>query len=413
MSRRVHRSLLARRPNQRGSALLIVFVFAAIVAIMLYSELPIAVFEAKRQKEQLLIDRGNEYAHAVKLYVRKFGSYPATVEQLEDTNRMRFLRHRYKDPFTGKENWRMLHAGPGGQLIDSKVKPLGLGTMPGSNSNSGSSFGSANNNSSSGATASTASSGFGSSGFGQSAFGQSGFGSNASGAQETVVPDVPQRPPAISSNGTPGGAGGTGENAGAQTEGDQSPTASLVPEVSKDPMNELAQSGPQTGNPAAGGAEANGANGGGATAAGQNVAGQNAGTGGQNPTGQNAMDTVRKMLNNPAIGAPLAGSGSTGSTMGQISGGGIAGVASNAKGHAIKVVNDQTDYSLWEFYYDPTKDAAKNLPGANGAQGTGQPGNGMNAGPQSGSNQSIFGQQQNGAQSGSGGTSAAPTNPQN
>ncbi len=34
---------------------------------------------------------------------------------------MRFLRKRFKDPFTGKDDWRLLHAGPGGIIIDSKV----------------------------------------------------------------------------------------------------------------------------------------------------------------------------------------------------------------------------------------------------------------------------------------------------
>jgi len=108
--------------NEKGSALLIVFVFAAAIAIMLYKEMPVATFEAQRQKEQLLIDRGNEYKRAVKLYVRKFQTFPPSIEALENTNRMRFLRNRYVDPYTGKAEWRLLHAGPGGIIIDSKIK---------------------------------------------------------------------------------------------------------------------------------------------------------------------------------------------------------------------------------------------------------------------------------------------------
>ncbi|MBV9266348.1 MAG: hypothetical protein JO061_09295, partial [Acidobacteriaceae bacterium] len=79
--------------GERGSALLIVFVFAAVIAIMLYREMPVSLFEAQRQKEQLLIDRGHEYQRAVQLYYRKFhGQYPNNIEQLENTNSMRFLR---------------------------------------------------------------------------------------------------------------------------------------------------------------------------------------------------------------------------------------------------------------------------------------------------------------------------------
>jgi len=108
--------------REAGSALLVVFVFAAIVGIMLYLELPVTVFEARRQREQLLIDHGNEYAHAVKLFVRKIGRYPASIGELENTNGMRFLRRRFNDPFTGKADWRILHAAPNGALLDSKVK---------------------------------------------------------------------------------------------------------------------------------------------------------------------------------------------------------------------------------------------------------------------------------------------------
>jgi len=115
---------MIKQNRQRGSALLIVFVFAAIVGILLYREMPVVVFEAHRQKEELLIDRGNEYKHAIRLYVRKVGTFPPSIEALENTNRMRFLRHKFDDPFTGKYDWRFLHAGPGGMIIDSKVKTV-------------------------------------------------------------------------------------------------------------------------------------------------------------------------------------------------------------------------------------------------------------------------------------------------
>jgi hypothetical protein len=50
-------------------------------------------------------------------------------------------------------------------------------------------------------------------------------------------------------------------------------------------------------------------------------------------------------------------------------GGGIAGVASKASGHSIKLVNDQDNYSLWEFYYDMTKEANTALAAAQGRGG--------------------------------------------
>ena len=177
-----------RRTQQRGSALLVVLVFAAMLAIMLYREMPVVAFEAERQKEELLMDRGNEYSRAVKLYVRKFQMFPPSLEALENTNRMRFLRARYADPYTGKDDWRLLHAGPGGTIIDSKVKPTGVGAN-GAPGQSGSS-------SPLGAPAASAN------------FANSFDGANPNGQPATAGNAFPQRPPAIANGG--GMAGGNG-----------------------------------------------------------------------------------------------------------------------------------------------------------------------------------------------------------
>ncbi|MBV9155366.1 MAG: hypothetical protein JO097_03835 [Acidobacteriaceae bacterium] len=324
--------------GEKGSALLIVFVFAAMVAIMLYMEMPVYTFEARRQKEQLLIDRGNEYKHAVKLFVRKTGVFPQSIDALEDTNRMRFLRHKFKDPFTGNTDWRLLHAGPGGMVIDSKVNSnrnpaLGPNANTNTNSNTNTNTNSASN--------STFGSGF-----------SSDFGSSSSTAQ-IVVPPVRQRPPAISASG-----GGTLEPPGSLP----GPSAGALPPL------------PQTGNDLALPPSDVGA-----------TSGEPAG-----PTpsaGETPMQTVSNLLNNPNSPPgttnpnslpPTGVAGSVGvSISGRINSGGIAGVASIAHGHTIKTVNDQSDFSLWEFYYDPTKENARGvagaLPGGAGLQPGGAP----------------------------------------
>lgn len=111
------RQLQATRES--GFALLFVFLMAAAAALLFYLELPRIAFERQREKEQLLIERGEQYRRAIQLYVRKFNRYPAEISQLENTNNIRFLRRRYKDPMTGKAEWRLIHAGPGGVLVDS------------------------------------------------------------------------------------------------------------------------------------------------------------------------------------------------------------------------------------------------------------------------------------------------------
>ena len=180
-----------RRSQQRGSALLIVLVLAAMAAIMLYEEMPVVAFEAQRQKEQLLIDRGDEYKRAIQLYVRKFQTFPPSLEALENTNRMRFLRNRYADPYTGKDDWRLLHAGPGGMIIDSKLKQNSLvpgADVAGANGTNGSSLG----------APSSVVNPFANSFDGANAF----PGAPANGA----AGGIPQRPPAVAT-GASNGAG--------------------------------------------------------------------------------------------------------------------------------------------------------------------------------------------------------------
>jgi hypothetical protein len=149
----------------------------------------------------------------------------------------------------------------------------------------------------------------------------------------------------------------------------------------------------------------------------------------------NVMQTLRPLLGNPtnlaaqptavgqAFGGPQQGN-SSGNSLGRMNGGGaLAGVASKAKGHTIKLIDDQSDYSLWEFHYDPTKDTGLSGGGGQGTASpgaqTGSPGNnsGFGNNPGFGSNQTGFGSQ-NTNQSGFGqatpsqpAPTATPTNP--
>ena len=405
---------LQRGREERGSALLIVFLFAAIIAIYLYMEMPSVAFEAKRAKEQLLVDRGHEYAHAVKLYYRKFRSYPASIDALENTNRMRFLRHRYKDPMTGDDKWRLLHAGPGGQLTDSKVNPIGLnanGNTNGQTSTTGTT-GSAFGNNSSNTFATTSNSGAG-----------SGF--NAPNAQQLpdntgtpgMVAGVPQRPPEMPVN---GGAAVNPAN-GAD------PTQSLLQPPNGTPMPQQVGMLPvqptapvvtpatpaQFANPGQFANQGQAANGTYSAGPMQGVQGLFTNP---NPVGAPANPAGPPVVAG-APGTPGAiasagpstpsafGNNATTTTqssgMGVIQSGGIAGVASLAKGSSIKLVNDQSDYSLWEFYYDPTKDTSiLGQSGINPMQGVNTP-NGL-APNAPGNNSSGFSN-----------SSPSPTNPTN
>jgi hypothetical protein len=107
--------------RKRGFALLLVFAMAASVAILIYLEIPRVAFERQRDKEALLVDRGEQYSRAIELYARKMKKYPQNLDDLEHAQTVRFLRRRYKDPMTGKDEWRLVHMNANGQYVDSKV----------------------------------------------------------------------------------------------------------------------------------------------------------------------------------------------------------------------------------------------------------------------------------------------------
>lgn len=108
------------RTPERGFALLVIFLIAAAVAFTMYQELPRAAFESARDREQLLMDRGNQYKRAIQVYFAENKRYPAEIKDLESTNNKRYLRRRYIDPMTGKDEWRLVHTN-GSFLTDSLV----------------------------------------------------------------------------------------------------------------------------------------------------------------------------------------------------------------------------------------------------------------------------------------------------
>ena len=121
----------ARRNNsgEKGYILLAVMLTLTLMLIAMSIALPRIAQQIKREKEEELIHRGKDYATAVKRFVHKNGGrYPNSVEQLENTNHIRFLRKQYKDPMTGEADWKMVHAG------EAEIKiPTPNPGLPGSN----------------------------------------------------------------------------------------------------------------------------------------------------------------------------------------------------------------------------------------------------------------------------------------
>ena len=99
-----------KKQKERGYVLLTLLLAVSVLIIMMAVVLPDIIFELKRDREEELIHRGVQYSRAIRNYVKKFGRYPTRIEDLENTNNIRFLRRRYKDPITGKD-FKLLHVG--------------------------------------------------------------------------------------------------------------------------------------------------------------------------------------------------------------------------------------------------------------------------------------------------------------
>jgi type II secretory pathway pseudopilin PulG len=113
--------------SEEGFVLLAVLFLVALILITLAVAAPKIVQSIQRDKELELVHRGEQYKRAIKLYYKKFGAYPSSVDQLVNTNQIRFLRKRYIDPMTGKDDWKLIHFG------QAHIKTLGLFGQPISN----------------------------------------------------------------------------------------------------------------------------------------------------------------------------------------------------------------------------------------------------------------------------------------
>ena len=83
----------------------------AILVIALAIAAPKVAKQIQRDREVETMHRGKQYARAIKLYYKQFGAYPANIDALVNTNQIRFLRKKYIDPTTGKEEWKAIALG--------------------------------------------------------------------------------------------------------------------------------------------------------------------------------------------------------------------------------------------------------------------------------------------------------------
>ena len=130
------------RNRRQGGYVLLAILFALTVLIVgLAVAAPRTVIALRRTKEDELLRRGQQYALGIRRFYKKFGRYPSNLDQLENTNNIRFIRRRYLDPLTGKDDWTPIQFGQArpatgffGQKITTTggLSPSGPGIGPSS-----------------------------------------------------------------------------------------------------------------------------------------------------------------------------------------------------------------------------------------------------------------------------------------
>jgi len=402
--------------DERGFALLLVFAMAAAIAILMYLEIPRVGFEHERDKEALLVDRGEQFIRAIQLYAKKLNKYPQTLDDLDKSQNIRFLRRRYKDPMTGSDEWRLVHVDATGQYTDSKVHKKAGALDKVDNGPS--------------ILASTVQ-GIGASATLIDQSGQANSPALQRRASDRIIP-----------RGGPGGGGIAGGSAGAgspdgsaqpaggsevssepsedESEAEEAPAGApepptaptgvfnnpfLSPAARAQALAQQAQQQPnQTGSspagqpapgsgvpggtpsfgmpmpigpqPAAPSGEDSGAAG---AAPGQPMMGprfMNQPFGPGAPPAPPAIQAIQQILGSQRGGATAAGTGASGGGSGPSAlGAGIVGVASKKEQQGIRRYKDQTNYSYWEFVFDPREAAQNKAGGAGTGAAAGTPGN--------------------------------------
>jgi type II secretory pathway pseudopilin PulG len=97
---------IRRHPSEEGYILVAVIFMLAILILSLAVAIPRVREDIQRDREEETMQRGKQYVRAIQLYYKKFQAYPPNVDALVKTNDIRFLRKKYIDPTTGKEEWK-------------------------------------------------------------------------------------------------------------------------------------------------------------------------------------------------------------------------------------------------------------------------------------------------------------------
>jgi type II secretory pathway pseudopilin PulG len=98
-------------PSEEGYILVAVIFMLALFILTMSVAAPRVAKEIQRDRELETMERGKQYIRGIRMYYKKFNAYPPNVDALVKTSNIRYLRKKYVDPTTGKEDWKIIRFG--------------------------------------------------------------------------------------------------------------------------------------------------------------------------------------------------------------------------------------------------------------------------------------------------------------
>jgi type II secretory pathway pseudopilin PulG len=357
-----------RKPSEDGYTLLAVIFLLAILTLWMSVAVPKMTRSIQRDHEVEAMHRGKQYIRAVQLYYRKFHAYPPSMDAMVKTNEIRFLRKKYIDPITGKDDWKPI-------MFGQNKEPIVFGF------------------------------------FGQPlATGSTLAGIGASGGNG--IQGLGGTPGSGLSGGSQNGASGT---FGSIFNSQQGTSTTSTPSTDTGSTGTTDSSGGTTGTDANSGSGTSGTDSSGSSTPGSGIGGSGIGGSGIGGSG----------IGGSGIGGTTGGIGGNAISSGQTFGGaGIIGVRPASPKVSLLIFKKKNHYNEWEFDYDPAMEMMMQQGGNTGMIGTSAAGMSNPIGSSGfGSTNNVFGGNQTGStpfssnngsndtNSGSGPSTTPPTPP--
>jgi hypothetical protein len=119
----ISRTVQSGGSEQSGYALLLVLFMMTVMLITSTAVLMDRRTQGRREREDQMIWRGNQFVRAIRLYYRKTGHYPQDLDMLEKgVADLHFIRpEALTDPMNPDEEgkWRFIYTNPAGQILGS------------------------------------------------------------------------------------------------------------------------------------------------------------------------------------------------------------------------------------------------------------------------------------------------------